>query len=186
MVYTFVLLEKCSLKIKVSMKLKSKVGVGKWLKSPVQSSNWFDCFKISVCDETETRKRVATKSEIMCDQESLQLQDEESMSKSMHQLTSAAPESYTKRHSPSHFQEPNPKRATHLLGYKKLLLPHSFPAAAPLRRTLSEPIYSPGTNKSSEPIQLANAMTPPRPPAGRNSSRSPMSGGSHKSKVGFN
>ncbi|PIN09601.1 hypothetical protein CDL12_17809 [Handroanthus impetiginosus] len=65
-----------------------------------------------------------------------------------------------KRHCSSSFQEPSSKRATHrppsspsstgaasdyhLLGFTKLPLPHSFPTStpSPLRRTVSEPIYS--------------------------------------------
>ncbi|KAG8372506.1 hypothetical protein BUALT_Bualt12G0073300 [Buddleja alternifolia] len=83
--------------------------------------------------------------------------------------TYESPEKYTttttttyKRHSPSSFQEPSlKKKATldppsspttaaadyHLHGYTKLPLPHYFPIAAlpPLRRTISEPLYSANT-----------------------------------------
>lgn len=80
-------------------------------------------------------------------------------------------------------QEPAPKRATlhppsspstataeaqdqDLFGYKKLQLPPGFISASPppLRRTLSEPIYSPGTvHSAAPPPQLPELLTSPPP-----------------------
>ncbi|KAL0433192.1 UNVERIFIED_CONTAM: hypothetical protein Slati_2653500 [Sesamum latifolium] len=79
----------------------------------------------------------------------------------------------TKRHSilsPSSSQQPSCRRTIlhppsspstttvaatdyHLLGFTKLPLPHPFPAALPppLRRTISEPIYSTDTFNSAAP-----------------------------------
>ncbi|KAH6778098.1 hypothetical protein C2S52_006394 [Perilla frutescens var. hirtella] len=84
-----------------------------------------------------------------------------------------------KRQSPlsrSLLQEPMPKRATlhppsspstdhDLFGFTKLPLPQAFPAASPpLRRTLSEPIYSPVTvNSAAPPPQVSEFPNSPNP-----------------------
>lgn len=131
----------------------------------------------------------------MGDQETNFLRDEDSICRSMlnlstvsdKQSTSATPDAFptvcicsAKRQSPlsqSLVQEPAPKRATlhppsspfaaaedhELLGYKKLPLPPFF-HSAPLRRTLSEPIYSPGTaDSAAPPPQLLEFPTSPSP-----------------------
>ncbi|KAK6145906.1 hypothetical protein DH2020_019775 [Rehmannia glutinosa] len=101
--------------------------------------------------------------------------------------SSESPEKYTtmynnstKRHSPlspSSFQEPVSKRATlhplsspsaasdeyHIPGFTKLPLPHSFPTASPppLRRTVSEPIYSTDAiNLAAPPTQSSTSPHP--------------------------
>ncbi|KAI3459563.1 hypothetical protein Pfo_016226 [Paulownia fortunei] len=150
----------------------------------------------------------------MCDQELKffqELQEEDSICRSMHHLstaphhhhhpttviphntTSESPDRYTNTYSnstkrqsplsPSAFQEPVFKRATlhppsspstptaaaadyHLLGFTRLPLPHSFPAASPppLRRTVSEPIHSTETiNTAAPPPQFSEFPTSPGP-----------------------
>ncbi|KAK4388089.1 hypothetical protein Sango_2415500 [Sesamum angolense] len=91
----------------------------------------------------------------------------------------------TKRHSilsPSSSQQPSCTRATlhppsspsttaaaadyRLLGFTKLPLPHPFPAASPppLRRTISEPIYSTDTfNSAAPPPHFSGFPTSPGP-----------------------
>ncbi|KAL0433198.1 UNVERIFIED_CONTAM: hypothetical protein Slati_2654100 [Sesamum latifolium] len=70
-----------------------------------------------------------------------------------------------KGHSPSP-SSPSTTADYRLLGFTKLPLPHPFPAASPppLRRTISEPIYSTDTfNSAAPPPQLSEFPTSPGP-----------------------
>lgn len=137
----------------------------------------------------------------MGDREISFLQEEDTVCRSLHHPSAAcdhpcAAANSAKRHSPLKLQEPAPKRAAAvhplsspttaaaeargLLGYQKLTLPQSsFSTAAaappPLRRTLSEPVYSPGTG----------AITTRTPPPRGKTSESPRCGESPSAKVRF-